>query len=42
MNNDIYLCELIRPGKPRQRRTGGGVKGVLQHFEDKLLLILVC
>jgi hypothetical protein len=32
---------LTRAGKPRQRRTGGGAKGVLQRFEDKLLFILV-
>jgi Helix-turn-helix of DDE superfamily endonuclease/DDE superfamily endonuclease len=36
-----YPYELTRTGKPRQRRTGGGAKGVLQHFEDKLLFILV-
>src|SRR5215468_8835403 len=36
-----YPYELTRTGKPRQRRPGGGVKGVLQHCEDKLLFILV-
>jgi hypothetical protein len=36
-----YPHELTRTGKPRQRRTGGGAKGVLQHLEDKLLFILV-
>ena len=36
-----YPYELTRTGKPRQRRRGGGAKGVLQHFEDKLLFILV-
>ena len=36
-----YPSELTRTGKPRQRRTGGGAKGVLQPFEDKLLFILV-
>jgi Helix-turn-helix of DDE superfamily endonuclease/DDE superfamily endonuclease len=33
--------ELPRAGKPRQRRLGGGAKGVWQCFEDKLLCILV-
>jgi len=36
-----YPYELTRTGTPRQRRTGGGAKGVLQRFEDKLLFILV-
>jgi hypothetical protein len=36
-----YPYELTRAGKPRQRRPGGGAKGVLQRFEDKLLFILV-
>ena len=36
-----YPIELTRTGKPRQRRAGGGAKGVLQCFEDKLLFILV-
>src|SRR5947207_15780765 len=36
-----YPTALTRTGKPRQRRAGGGVKGVLQCFEDKLLFILV-
>jgi hypothetical protein len=36
-----YPYELTRSGTPRQRRLGGGAKGVLQHFEDKLLFILV-
>lgn len=36
-----YPYELTRTDKPRQRRTGGGAQGVLQHFEDKLLFILV-
>jgi len=36
-----YPYALTRAGKPRQRRTGGGAKGVLQRFEDKLLFILV-
>jgi len=36
-----YPYELTRTGTPRQRRTGGGAKGVVQHFEDKLLFILV-
>jgi len=36
-----YPTVLTRTGKPRQRRTGGGAKSVLQGFEDKLLFILV-
>jgi hypothetical protein len=36
-----YPSELTRTGKPRQRRAGGGAKGVLQNFEGKLLFILV-
>jgi hypothetical protein len=36
-----YPSELTRTGTPRQRRPGGGAKGVLQHCEDKLLFILV-
>ena len=36
-----YPHELTQAGKPRQRRVGGGAKGVLQRFEDKLLFILV-
>jgi DDE superfamily endonuclease len=36
-----YPTELTRTGKPRQRRAGGGAKGVLQCFEDKFLFILV-
>ena len=36
-----YPYELTRTGKPRQRRRGGGAKGSLQRFEDKLLFILV-
>ena len=36
-----YPDTLTRTGKPRQRRAGGGAKGVLQRFEDKLLFILV-
>ena len=35
-----YPPELTRTGKPRQRRAGGGAKGVLQCFEDKLVFIL--
>lgn len=33
--------ELTRTGKPRQRRRGGGSKGVLPRPQDKLLFILV-
>ncbi len=36
-----YPPELTRDGKPRQRRTGGGAKGMLQSLADKLLFILV-
>ena len=36
-----YPTMLTRTGKPRQRRAGGGAKGVLQSFEDKLLFILI-
>jgi hypothetical protein len=36
-----YPYELTRTGKPRQRRTGGGAKGVLQRFENEPLFILV-
>ena len=32
--------DLTRAGKPRQRRTGGGVKGVLPCPEEKLLFML--
>ena len=33
--------ELTRAGTPRQRRVGGGAKGVLPRGEDKLVFILV-
>lgn len=36
-----YPYELTRAGKPRRRRAGGGAKGVLHRFEDKLLFILI-
>jgi hypothetical protein len=36
-----YPHELTRAGKHRQRRVGGGAKGVLQRVEDKLSFILV-
>jgi hypothetical protein len=32
---------LTRPGKPRLRRAGGGAKGVLPSYDDKLVFILV-
>ena len=35
-----YPYELTRTGTPRQRRVGGGVKGMLSNCEDKLLFIL--
>jgi hypothetical protein len=38
---NLSPSERTREGKLRQRRGGGGVKGVLQRFEDKLLFILV-
>jgi len=37
----FYPSSQTREGKPRQRRIGGGTKGVLQRFEDKLLFLLV-
>src|SRR5919108_5617622 len=36
-----YPSDLTVEGKPRQRRAGGGAKGVLDSDEDKLLFILV-
>jgi hypothetical protein len=36
-----YLPELTYEGKTRQRRAGGGAKGTLPSFADKLLFILV-
>jgi len=36
-----YPPELTREGKPRQRRAGGGAKGTLPSFTEKLLFILV-
>lgn len=36
----LYPPVLTHAGKPRQRRTGGGVKGVVPRPEDKLLFIL--
>jgi hypothetical protein len=36
-----YSSELACAGKPRQGRAGGGAKGVLHSFEDKLLFILI-
>jgi len=39
--NQRYPDALPRTGAPRQRRVGGGAKGVLQHWEDKRLFILV-
>jgi len=36
-----YPCDLTSAGQPRERRSGGGVKGVLQSDADKLLFILV-
>jgi hypothetical protein len=35
-----YPPERTRQGKARQRRAGGGAKGTLPDFEDKLLFIL--
>jgi hypothetical protein len=36
-----YPPDLTYEGKVRQRRAGGGAKGTLSSFEDKLLFILV-
>ena len=36
-----YPSDRTREGQPRQRRTGGGAKGGLQSYPDKLLFILV-
>ena len=36
-----YCTDKTVSGLPRQRRTGGGVKGKLRRMEDKLLFILV-
>jgi hypothetical protein len=36
-----YPDALTRTGTPRQRRPGGGAKGILQPWEDQLLFILV-
>jgi hypothetical protein len=37
----LYPSDKTRTGKPRQRRVGGGAKGVLPQMTDKLLFILV-
>jgi Helix-turn-helix of DDE superfamily endonuclease/DDE superfamily endonuclease len=37
----LYPSDKTRLGKPRQRRVGGGAKGVLPQMTDKLLFILV-
>jgi hypothetical protein len=37
----LYPPDKTRLGKPRQRRVGGGAKGVLPQMTDKLLFILV-
>jgi hypothetical protein len=37
----LYPHTLTRTGKPRLRRAGGGAKGVLPLYDDKLLFILV-
>jgi len=37
----LYSSNLTSEGKKRQRRAGGGVKGQLAEFEDRLLFILV-
>ena len=36
-----YTRELTQEGKPRQRRVGGGAKGVLPSFAATLLFMLV-
>ena len=35
-----YPHKLTRAGQPRQRRVGGGAKGILSNCEDKFLFIL--
>jgi hypothetical protein len=37
----LYPPALTRAGTPRQRRAGGGAKGILHSVEDHLLFILV-
>jgi hypothetical protein len=37
----LYPTDQTAEGKVRQRQPGGGTKGTLQTFEDKLLFILV-
>ena len=37
----LYPTDQTAEGKARQRQPGGGTKGTLQTFEDKLLFILV-
>ncbi len=37
----LYPSDVTCAGKPRQRRAGGGAKGVLTSVPDKLLFILV-
>src|SRR5918992_3588572 len=37
----LYPADKPAEGKTRRRQPGGGAKGVLQTFEDKLLFILV-
>jgi hypothetical protein len=36
-----YPADKTMKGQPRQRKRGGGVKGVLAEMEDKLLFILI-
>jgi len=36
-----YPSDRTREGQPRQRRAGGGAKGGLQSYPDKLLFILI-
>jgi hypothetical protein len=37
----LYPADKTAEGKTRRRQPGGGAKGVLQTFEDKLLLALL-
>jgi hypothetical protein len=37
----LYPTDQTAEGKARQRQPGGGTKGTLQRFEDKLLFIVV-
>jgi DDE superfamily endonuclease len=40
-HNEVYPLNTRWDGQPRQRRSGGGMKGALAQIEDKLLFILM-